>query len=78
FSGRTLSAKDSLAMGLANEVVPDAELMPRARALAAEIAANAPLAVQASKRMMRMALSESFNDHVQRVYLQLLPLFRTD
>jgi enoyl-CoA hydratase/carnithine racemase len=28
--------------------------------------------------MMRMALSESFNDHVQRVYLQLLPLFRTD
>lgn len=78
FSGRTLSAKDSLAMGLANEVVPDAELMPRARALAAEIAANAPLAVQASKRMMRMALSEGFNDHVQRVYLQLLPLFRTE
>jgi enoyl-CoA hydratase/carnithine racemase len=78
FSGRTLSAKESLAMGLANEVVPDAELMPRARALAAEIAANAPLAVQASKRMMRMALSEGFNDHVQRVYLQLLPLFRTD
>lgn len=78
FSGRTLSAKESLALGLANEVVPDAELMPRARALAAEIAANAPLAVQASKRMMRSALSEGFNDHVQRVYLQLLPLFRTD
>ncbi len=78
FSGRTLSAQESLAMGLANEVVPDAELMPRARALAAEIAANAPLAVQASKRMMRMALSEGFNDHVQRVYLQLLPLFKTE
>ena len=78
FSGRTLTAKDSLEMGLANEVVPDAELMPRARALAAEIAANAPLAVQSAKRMMRMGLSENFNDHVQRVFLQLLPLFRTD
>jgi enoyl-CoA hydratase/carnithine racemase len=52
--------------------------MPRARALAAEIAANAPLAVQAAKRMMRVGLSEGFNEHVERVYLQLLPLFRTD
>ena len=49
----------------------------RARAIAAEIAANAPLAVQASKRMMRMGLSETFNDHVHHVFLQLLPLFRT-
>jgi enoyl-CoA hydratase/carnithine racemase len=46
--------------------------------LAKGIAANAPLAVQASKRMMRAGLSESFNEHVQRVYLQLLPLFRTE
>lgn len=65
-------------MGLANAVVPDSELTARARAMAKEIASNAPLAVQASKRMMRAALSEGFNDHVQRVYLQLLPLFRTD
>jgi enoyl-CoA hydratase/carnithine racemase len=78
FTGRTLSAKESLALGLTNEVVPDAELMPRARAVAAEIAANAPLAVQASKRMMRAGLSESFGDHVHHVFLQLLPLFRTE
>ena len=78
FTGRTLSAQESLALGLTNEVVPDAELMPRARAIAAEIAANAPLAVQASKRMMRAGLSESFGDHVHHVFLQLLPLFRTD
>jgi sulfur transfer protein SufE len=43
----------------------------------AEIAANAPLAVQASKRMMRMGLNETFPDHVHHVYLQLLPLFKT-
>lgn len=78
FSGKTLTAAESLAMGLANAVVPDSELTARARAMAKEIASNAPLAVQASKRMMRAALSEGFNDHVQRVYLQLLPLFRTD
>jgi enoyl-CoA hydratase/carnithine racemase len=64
-------------MGLIAEVAPDAELQARARAVAAEIAANAPLAVQASKRMMRMGLGESFNDHVHHVYLQLVPLFKT-
>ena len=43
-----------------------------------EIAANAPLAVQASKRLMRMGLNETFNDHVHHVFLQLLPLLRTE
>jgi indolepyruvate ferredoxin oxidoreductase len=47
------------------------------RALAAEIAANAPLAVQAAKRMMRMSASENFDDHVHHVYLQLLPLINS-
>ena len=77
FTGRTLTAPECLEMGLASEVVPDADLAARARAVAAEIAANAPLAVQASKRMMRMGLNETFSDHVHHVFLQLLPLFRT-
>lgn len=77
FTGRTLSAAESLELGLANEVVPDAELMSRARALAAEIAANAPLAVQSAKRLMRMGLEETFNDHVHHVFLQFLQLART-
>jgi enoyl-CoA hydratase/carnithine racemase len=77
FTGRTLSAADSLALGLASEVVPDAELMTRARAVAAEIAANAPLAVQSAKRLMRMGMEETFNDHVHHVYLQFLQLVRT-
>jgi enoyl-CoA hydratase/carnithine racemase len=77
FTGRTLSAADSLALGLASEVVPDADLMTRARAVAAEIAANAPLAVQSAKRLMRMGMEETFNDHVHHVYLQFLQLVRT-
>jgi enoyl-CoA hydratase/carnithine racemase len=77
FTGRTLSARETVELGLASEVVPDAELMARARAIADEIAACAPLAVQASKRMMRMGMNETFNDHVHHVFLQLLPLFRS-
>jgi enoyl-CoA hydratase/carnithine racemase len=77
FTGRTLSAADCLSLGLTNEVVPDAELMPRARAVAAEIAANAPLAVQSAKRLMRMGMAEGFNDHVHHVFLQFLQLART-
>jgi len=77
FTGRTLSAEQCLEMGLVSSVVPDAELAGAARAVALEIAANAPLAVQASKKMMRMGLGEGFNDHVHHVFLQLLPLMRS-
>ena len=78
FTGRTLSAADCLAEGLANHVVPANEVAAKAQAMAEEIAANAPLAVLASKRMMRMGLDESFETHVQHVYLQLLPLFASE
>jgi enoyl-CoA hydratase/carnithine racemase len=77
FTGRTLTADQCLEMGLVSSVVPDADLAGAARALALEIAANAPLAVQASKKMMRMGLGEGFNDHVHHVFLQLLPLMRS-
>ena len=77
FTGRTLTADQCLEMGLVSSVVPEAELAGAARALALEIAANAPLAVQASKKMMRMGLGEGFNDHVHHVFLQLLPLMRS-
>jgi enoyl-CoA hydratase/carnithine racemase len=77
FTGRTLKADECLAMGLTNHVVPDAELAGAARALALEIAGNAPLAVQAAKRMMRIGMDETFGDHVHHVFLQLLPLLKT-
>lgn len=78
FTGRTLSAAQCLELGLASHVVPDAEVAGEARKLALEIADNAPLAVQAAKRMMRMGLSEGFDEHVHHVFLQLLPLMRTE
>ena len=75
FTGRTLGAGQCLELGLVSRVVPDALLLKEARALAGEIASNAPLAVQAAKRMMRMGLGEPFSEHVHHVFLQLLPLF---
>ncbi len=77
FTGRTLDAAACLELGLVNHVVPDDLLAKETQALAQEIAENAPLAVQAAKRMMRMGLSEPFPEHVHHVFLQLLPLFRT-
>jgi enoyl-CoA hydratase/carnithine racemase len=77
FTGRTLSAEQCLELGLVNRVVPHETLADETRALAEEIAANAPLAVRASKRMMRAGLSEGFEDHVHHVFVQLLPLFRS-
>ncbi|HTO69204.1 MAG TPA: enoyl-CoA hydratase-related protein [Myxococcota bacterium] len=77
FTGRTLDAQQCLELGLVNAVVDDDALVAETRKLASEIAANAPLAVQGAKRMMRMAQAEAFDDHVHHVYLQLLPLFQS-
>jgi enoyl-CoA hydratase/carnithine racemase len=78
FTGRTLDASECLALGLVNRVVADELVQKEARAVAEEIAANAPLAVQATKRMMRLGLEESFEANVHHVFLQLLPLFRSE
>ena len=78
FTGRTLTAAEALELGLVNRVVPDDEFADAVGELAGEIAANAPLAVRAIKRMMRAAETETFEQNVHHVFLQLLPLLRTD
>ncbi|MCP3991251.1 MAG: hypothetical protein GY724_19405 [Actinomycetia bacterium] len=77
FTARTLTADQALDLGLVSQVVEPDELAEISMAMAAEIAANAPLAIRASKRLMRHAMTEGLEDHVQRQYLALLPLFGT-
>ena len=77
FTGETLTADRLLELGLVSRVVPAAELMAAALDLGERIAANAPLAIRAAKRMLRYGAEDSFEGHVQRVFLQLLPLFQT-
>ena len=78
FTGKTLSAAECTEYGLVNSVVGHNEVAEAARAMAQQVAKNAPMAVQASKRMMRMGMDENFDDHVHHVYLQLLPLFQSE
>ena len=52
YTGRRFPAAEGLAMGLVERVVPQGRLMEEACALAAEIAANGPLAVRALKRLV--------------------------
>jgi crotonobetainyl-CoA hydratase len=51
--GDPITAQRALELGLVNAVVPQAEVRATAFALAERIAANAPLAVQISKRLAR-------------------------
>ncbi len=52
FTGRMVDAAEALRIGLANVVVPDAEVIERALALAAEIGQNGRLAVRGAKRSL--------------------------
>jgi crotonobetainyl-CoA hydratase len=51
FTGDPMTAADALRWGLINQVVPDGTALDAALALAERITVNAPLAVQASKRV---------------------------
>jgi enoyl-CoA hydratase/carnithine racemase len=53
FSGRALSGREAVALGLANECVPDAELESRTLALAREIAANSWFTLRTEKTLLR-------------------------
>jgi len=63
-AGEMITAQEALRIGLVNEVVAPADLIPRAEAIAAKIIANAPLAVQyameAVNKGMEMTLAEGF------------------
>lgn len=54
-TGDPMTPEEALALGMINRVVPQDQVMTEARALAARIEANAPLAVQASLRVLNKA-----------------------
>ena len=78
FMGDVLDAERSLELGLVNRVVPHDQLMDEVAAVAARIASNAPYSVQATKRMMRLGMDETFETAVDHTYLQLRPMFGSE
>lgn len=65
-TGRIWSAEEARELGLVREVVPPDELLPRAIAVAAEIAANPASTLRAIKRMLMEDLLTSDLTLVQR------------
>jgi crotonobetainyl-CoA hydratase len=61
-TGEPIDAQRALELGLVNRVVPRGELMDTALALAEKIAGNAPLSVQASKRLALRIVDGAFAD----------------
>ena len=54
------------------------ELLPTAMTWAQEIADNAPMAVQTTKRMMRMGLEESYDTAVDHLMVHLAGMFQSE
>jgi enoyl-CoA hydratase len=78
FTGEVIDAPTALSIGLVGRVVPHDDLLPEAMALAARIAANPPLAVQALKAGLRLALDPDWDALGVWVSTTLSDLFRTD
>jgi enoyl-CoA hydratase len=58
-SGETISAQEAYRIGLVNEVVPAADLIPRAEAILKMIASNAPIAIRQSLEAVNKGLDTS-------------------
>ena len=78
FTGRIIDAAEAQRLRLVSRVVPHEELLPTALALADEIAANPPLAVQRLKRGLREALDPDWTDLGRWVSASLGELFATE
>lgn len=75
--GRDLDADEAKEIGLLDEVVDDVALVDTGRSWALEIAANAPLAITAMKRLFREGMSEPFVPHSKKVLAVTMELFAT-
>jgi enoyl-CoA hydratase len=78
FTGRVVDAPTAERLRLVSRVVPHGELLPSALALADEIAANPPLAVQRLKEGLARALDPDWDDLGRWVSASLGELFQTE
>jgi enoyl-CoA hydratase/carnithine racemase len=75
-TAKVFEARECLQCGVANRVVPDAELHEAAQACAKLIAANGPLAVQYAKEAMQRGLDQPLENALQiecECYRRIIP-----
>lgn len=65
YTGRRIHGEEALAIGLADELVPREQVRARAEALAREIAAAAPIAVESMRATLRRGLLEQLRAAVE-------------
>ena len=63
FTGRLVGAPEAHALGLVTRIVPAGEIGAVVERLAADIAANAPLTLRATKEMIRRVLAKRRLSH---------------
>lgn len=69
-SGEPMMAERAVALGLANESVPDGALIERALAVAQRLAKKPPFAVAATKQLLADSWSRSFADQLEAEAVQ--------
>jgi enoyl-CoA hydratase len=77
-NNRVLSAQEALQFGLVNRVVPAERYLAEALKLAEEIAARAPLAVRAAKRMIDQAYGQALREGLHQERQEFYNLFATE
>jgi enoyl-CoA hydratase/carnithine racemase len=77
-TGRRIDAETALRMGIVQEVVPKEALLDHVRALAEEINANAPLAVQTIKRTINYRAQQGLAEALRFESASAAPLFTSD
>ena len=65
FTGRLIDGAEAHRIGLANRVLPSAEVLVAAQQTAREMAENAPIAVRAIKRALQRSGAASLEDQLQ-------------
>jgi len=76
YTGRRISAEDALAIGLVEAVVDGESLLAEARGIAAEIAANSPIAIRHVKRCVDEGLDLPLEQGLaleRRYWAELIP-----
>jgi enoyl-CoA hydratase len=77
-NNRTLTAQEALQFGMVNRVVPVERCLDEALTLAAEVAARAPLAVQAAKEAVNSAFESSLTEGLKAERDAFHMLFATE
>ena len=78
FLGQMIDAREAWRIGLVNQVVPDAELLAKAKELGQRLAAQPPLALAAMKKAVRDGLDTTLDQGLELEVKAFLQVYQTE